>query len=69
MHALDDISRHRKEAFGQLSTLTNVINIKLYQVIGLPEYNIGKKELTTQKHLIFFKCHSFYLPTSTVTKK
>lgn len=49
MHTLDGISRHGEDAFGQLSTLMNmgVSGKLLFQVIGLPEYNVGKKELST----------------------
>lgn len=56
MHTLDDVSRHSKDAFEQLTFgwMWVVIKVTPFQVIGFPEYNIGKKELSTQNAFFFF---------------
>lgn len=59
MHALDNISRHSEEAFGQSPNLDNdecadVIK-ELFHVTGFPERSIGKKvNFNTKTCSLFF---------------
>lgn len=54
MHTLDDISRQKRCIWTiiNIDECGDVIKVKPYQVLGFPEYDIGKKEISTQKHFI-----------------